>query len=104
MPYRALSTGDRGVRRTVAGSASTGPHFRKTIGFDGSYRRPHHGARLILTPRPAAVHRRSVVPHQHVACSPMVLVGEFGSGCHGDQFVEQCPCFDIAQTLYGVGV
>ena len=94
-PTTALTTASWLLRR---------PEIRKTIGFDGRYRRPHHRARLILRPGPAAVHRRAVVPHQHVACSPMVPVGEFGSGRDGDQFVEQCPCFGIAQTLYGVGV
>jgi hypothetical protein len=31
----------------------------------------------------------------------MMLVGEFGSRCLGDQYIEQCPCFGSTQALYG---
>ena len=73
-------------------------NFGKSVGSDGRYRRANHRARLIVRPGPTAVHSRPIVPHQNIASSPAMLVGELRPGRAGDQFVQQRSRLRVAKT------
>jgi hypothetical protein len=81
-----------------------GPDFAETVCFDSGYCRANHRPRLIVGPGSATMHRRPIVPHQHVALSPAVLVSVLRSGCAGDQFVQQGPRVCVVHPVDGVGV
>ena len=55
-------------------SYSSRPHLRKAIGIGRCNGSAHHVARLIVRPRAAAMKYRSVVPHDHGAVAPAMLV------------------------------
>ena len=59
---------------------------------------------LVRVERIAAMHRLRVVPHQHIADPPPVLVDEFGLDGMRTQRREQLLAFGVRATLDADGV